>query len=141
MPIEEIASEAEFEQVRQRGDVVIIDAYTTWCGPCKLLALLLDEVVQKFDAMGKPVHVGRFDAEKVPKLAKRLGVTCYPTFFFYYQGDIVEFPTKDGTAKRKFEGAGDNTGRLIEYVVNGLYDGKASERVPAEKDSKPKAPA
>ncbi len=130
MPVIEIKSEKEYDAFLHRGDVVIIDAYVTWCGPCKLLARILEAIVARFDAAGTPVFVGRFDAENVPNLADRLGVDCYPTFLFHYKGDIVEFPRKGSTCTCKFEGVGSSTGNMVEFIIKALFSGAARKPVP-----------
>ncbi len=57
----------------------IIDFYTTWCGPCKRLAPILEDVAAEYK--GK-IYVYKIDAEKEVELAKLFGVRSYPTLVF-----------------------------------------------------------
>ena len=58
---------------------VIIDFYATWCGPCRVLSPLVEEVAKKYD--GK-ILVYRVDTDKEPKLAQSMGIQSLPTLLF-----------------------------------------------------------
>ncbi|MDO5571943.1 MAG: thioredoxin [Bacteroidales bacterium] len=65
----------------------IIDFYATWCGPCKRLAPILEEIANEFD--GKVV-VYKIDCEKEPDLAKQYQIKSIPTLFFVpMKGDPI----------------------------------------------------
>ena len=58
---------------------VIIDFYATWCGPCKVLSPLVEEVAKKYE--GK-ILVYKVDTDKEPRLAQSMGIQSLPTLFF-----------------------------------------------------------
>lgn len=58
---------------------VIIDFYATWCGPCRVLSPLVEEVAKKYD--GK-ILVYKVDTDKEPRLAQSMGIQSLPTLFF-----------------------------------------------------------
>ncbi len=57
----------------------IIDFYTTWCGPCKRLAPVLNEIAKEYD--GK-IYIYKIDAERERELAALFGISSYPTLIF-----------------------------------------------------------
>ena len=58
---------------------VIIDFYATWCGPCRVLSPLVEEVAKKYE--GK-ILVYKVDTDKEPRLAQSMGIQSLPTLFF-----------------------------------------------------------
>lgn len=57
----------------------VIDFYASWCGPCKMLAPILDELAEEYD--GK-VHIYKIDTEKEQDLAAAFGIRSIPTLLF-----------------------------------------------------------
>ena len=58
---------------------VIIDFYATWCGPCRVLSPLVEEVAKKYE--GK-ILVYKVDTDKEPRLAQAMGIQSLPTLLF-----------------------------------------------------------
>lgn len=58
---------------------VIIDFYATWCGPCRVLSPLVEEIAKKYE--GK-ILVYKVDTDKEPRLAQSMGIQSLPTLFF-----------------------------------------------------------
>lgn len=57
----------------------IIDFYTTWCGPCKRLSPILEQLAEQYDDM---IVVYRVDAEKEKELSRKIGIKAYPSLLF-----------------------------------------------------------
>lgn len=74
------------EQVRNAFPKVAVRFTAGWCGPCKALAPIWDEVAPKFDAV-KSVVV---DVDKSPSLAESFGVRGIPTMVFMKDGQVVD---------------------------------------------------
>ena len=75
------ANEQSFElEVTQAGVPVLVDFYAPWCGPCKMLAPVLDKLAQEFTGRAKVVKVNVDDA---PGLAAEFGITGVPTMMFF----------------------------------------------------------
>ncbi|TKA51225.1 hypothetical protein B0A53_05801 [Rhodotorula sp. CCFEE 5036] len=71
---------------KAQGKTVIVDAYATWCGPCKAIAPVLDKLAQAVDW----VSFVRFDVDKCPNIAAKYKVQAMPTFFAIRNGEVVE---------------------------------------------------
>lgn len=57
----------------------IIDFYATWCGPCKQVAPLLEQLSQEYAGQ---IHVYKVDVDKEPELAQQFGIQSIPTIWF-----------------------------------------------------------
>ncbi|GAA5946657.1 hypothetical protein JCM3765_000334 [Sporobolomyces pararoseus] len=67
------------------GQTVIVDAYAVWCGPCKQIAPVFDNLAKAADW----VKFVRFDVDKLPAIAQKYKVTAMPTFFAIQSGKVV----------------------------------------------------
>ena len=74
----------EFEKEVQ-GDVVLVDFYADWCGPCQMLAPVLEEL----DKEGK-VKVVKIDVDSLPDLARQFRVMSIPTVMLFRNGQFVK---------------------------------------------------
>lgn len=75
---------AEFaEKVEQANEPVLVDFFATWCGPCKMMAPVLDEL--SADMAGK-ASVYKVDVDQSPDLAQRFGVMSVPTLIVFKHG-------------------------------------------------------
>lgn len=77
---------AEFDEAIKGEKLVLVDFYTTWCGPCKLMAPDIERIKQE---MADRVIVIKVDCEAYPDLATRYQVGGYPTVNFYRNGQVV----------------------------------------------------
>lgn len=89
-------SATEMTEVRGK-DVALIDFSATWCGPCKMLAPVLEEVS---DELGDKVDFYNVDVDDNPDLAQEFGVTNIPALILLKNGEKVDmsvgFQPKDG---------------------------------------------
>ncbi len=65
---------------------VLVDFYATWCGPCQMMAGILEQVNARLNQRLKVVKI---DTEKYPKLASRYQVAALPTLVLFKNGQIV----------------------------------------------------
>jgi thioredoxin 1 len=80
--------EKSFErEVTQANLPVLVDFYATWCGPCKMLAPLLEKLAGEFVGRAKFAKVNVDDAGE---LATRFGITGVPTLILFQGGQIVD---------------------------------------------------
>ena len=84
--VKEITSE-NFNETINSTPVVLIDVWAIWCGPCKMLSPVIDDLSVEME--GKAV-VGKLDADSNTDLVKELGVRNIPTILVYKNGEIVE---------------------------------------------------
>jgi thioredoxin 1 len=93
--VKEMTSE-NFSETINSNSVVLVDVWAPWCGPCKMLSPIIDELSVEME--GKTV-VGKLDADTNTDLVKELGVRNIPTILVYKNGEIVErtsgFKNKD----------------------------------------------
>lgn len=66
--------------------LVLVDLYATWCGPCKALAPILEDLEKKYDGKVKAVKI---NVDEEESLAVKLGVISVPTVVFYKNGKTV----------------------------------------------------
>lgn len=74
----------EFDKEIANGTVVI-DFFATWCGPCKMLAPVLEEVAQQKEE----VRIIKVDVDTSPEIAQAYGVMSVPTLIKTYHGDAL----------------------------------------------------
>ncbi len=74
-------------EVLQSPKPILVDFWAEWCGPCKMLAPILDEVAQEYD--GK-VRVGKVDIDQHQALAAQFGISAIPTLLLFDKGQVVD---------------------------------------------------
>lgn len=78
-------SKNEFDQAVNAGDdVVIVDFFATWCGPCKMLA----PVIEKLADAHPEAHFYKVDVDQEPDLASRFGIMSVPTLLYMKAGQL-----------------------------------------------------
>jgi thioredoxin 1 len=84
------------EEVLQSKQPVIIDFWAQWCGPCRIVGPIVDELSIEYD--GK-INIGKVDVDKFPRIAEKYGIMNIPTVLFIKDGKVVEKIT--GAAPKK----------------------------------------
>ena len=76
-----------FDEVISQGKPVLMDFWATWCGPCKRLGPIIEELAAEYD--GKAV-VGKCDIEENDDLTEKFGIINVPTVVFLKDGKEVD---------------------------------------------------
>ena len=76
-------NEQNFDQEIKAQPLAVVDFYATWCGPCKMLAPILDGVAEETP----DVAFYRVDVDQAPGLARRFGVMSIPTLIYFKDGE------------------------------------------------------
>ena len=82
-----IATNTSFDELLQSEKLVIVDFWATWCGPCRMLSPLLDEVEAEMEDQVEVVKVNVDDADEI---AMRYRIMSIPTLLFFKNGELVD---------------------------------------------------
>ncbi len=77
-----------FEEILSGSDVpVLVDFYAEWCGPCRIMATILEQVNAQLQGR---IRIVKIDTEKYPQLANEYQIYALPTLVLFKQGRPVE---------------------------------------------------
>ena len=74
------------KEVLESESPVLVDFWAAWCGPCKMIAPLIDELAKEY--AGK-MKIGKVDVDTNPKIATKYGVMSIPTIIFFKNGKVM----------------------------------------------------
>lgn len=81
-------NDANFEQEALQAEIpVLVDFYADWCGPCKMMSPVIDEVSKEYEGRLK---VGKINVDESPDTAGKYRVMSIPTLLFIKNGQVVD---------------------------------------------------
>ncbi len=82
-----VATNTNFDELLQSGKLVIVDFWATWCGPCRMLSPILDELEEE---MADKISVVKVNVDDADEVAARYRIMSIPTLLFFKNGQVVD---------------------------------------------------
>lgn len=84
------------EEVLNSKIPVLVDFWAPWCGPCRIIAPIVEELAGKFEGR---IKVGKLNTDEHPDIAGRYGIRAIPTLVLFKNGEVVD--TRIGVQPRE----------------------------------------
>jgi thioredoxin 1 len=80
-------TDSNFEETALAGGVSVVDFWAEWCGPCRLVGPIIDDLATEYE--GKAT-IGKVDVDANPEISTKYGVRSIPTILFIKDGEVVD---------------------------------------------------
>ncbi|MFA6992120.1 MAG: thioredoxin [Candidatus Gracilibacteria bacterium] len=85
---EHVFTDENFEKEVIKSDIpVLVDFYADWCGPCKMMAPIIDEIAEETKGKWK---VGKLNVDEAVNVAGKYGIQSIPTLMFFKDGKVID---------------------------------------------------
>lgn len=80
-------TDSNFEKEVLKADLpVMVDFWATWCGPCRKVATIIEEISAEFD---KKIKIGKLNIDENTKIPSHYGIMSIPTLMFFKKGKVI----------------------------------------------------
>lgn len=80
-----VESEIDFQQIIEEEDTVLVDFHADWCGPCQMMAPMIDEIAKETDDT-----IAKVDVDEIPGIATEYGIRAIPSFLLFQDGTVEQ---------------------------------------------------
>ena len=80
-------TDANIHSLLAEGKPLVVDFWAPWCGPCKMMLPIVDELAAQYD--GK-ISIGKLNVDENPETCEKYGIMNIPTMLFFKNGELVQ---------------------------------------------------
>ena len=83
----QVVTDTNFYEILASSKVAVVDFWATWCGPCRMLSPIVDDVAEEFAGR---VTVAKCNVDDQEEIAEQFGIRSIPTLLFFKDGEVAD---------------------------------------------------
>ena len=80
-------TDTTFDKIISENKLVLVDFWAEWCGPCRMVGPIVDELAEEYDGS---VFIGKVDVDSNPESSSKYGIRSIPTLLFFKKGEVID---------------------------------------------------